>query len=342
MEGLAQNMEEKKTGRGLKWYLCLGLVASAFIAGLYAGFIINSNRANDAANLADNTETRQSGYGFINPLLECNVAEGRINKLIYSFKDNLSALVAKETKSGLATDVAVYFRDLNNGPWYGIHEDDEFLPASLLKVPVMMAYYKMAESDPGILSKKIKFDRLRGGEDKIQFVAPTKEIQVGKEYTIEELIEAAIKYSDNQATLLLYENIPPTYIIDLYAVLGVKSDVLWGESGTLSAKSFAAFFRILFNASYLSRNYSEKALELLSEADYKNALAAGVPPGVAVAHKFGESGQVEGEKEFHDCGIIYEPQRPYLLCVMTKGGELANLESVIRDISDLIYKEVSR
>jgi hypothetical protein len=38
----------------------------------------------------------------------------------------------------------------------------------------------------------------------------------------------------------------------------------------ISVKDYASFFRILYNASYLNREYSETALKLLSETLYNN------------------------------------------------------------------------
>ena len=53
-----------------------------------------------------------------------------------------------------------------------------------------------------------------------------------------------------------------------------------------------------------------------------------VPAGTVIAHKFGEWGRErpEGfEQQFHDCGIVYRPGRPYLACVMTRGRSLPTL-----------------
>ena len=46
-------------------------------------------------------------------------------------------------------------------------------------------------------------------------------------------------------------------------------------------------------------------------------------------------------KQLHDCGIIYYPGNPYLLCVMTRGDSFGELSSTIRDISDIIYGVVN-
>jgi hypothetical protein len=60
-----------------------------------------------------------------------------------------------------------------------------------------------------------------------------------------------------------------------------------------------------------------------------------------VAHKFGEreSRDLQGNTSYqlHDCGVVYYPKRPFLLCVMTKGTDSDVLTKVIQDISQSIY-----
>jgi hypothetical protein len=76
---------------------------------------------------------------------------------------------------------------------------------------------------------------------------------------------------------------------------------------------------------------------------YPGGLRAGVPPAVAVAHKFGEwqlEEDVPAREQLHDCGIVYEPHRPYLLCIMTRGREFATLPGVIAELSRATYEEV--
>ncbi len=87
---------------------------------------------------------------------------------------------------------------------------------------------------------------------------------------------------------------------------------------------------------------SEKALEFLSDVEFTKGLVAGVPKNIAVSHKFGERSIIDSEdiKQLHDCGIIYYPDRPYLLCVMTRGKNLDVLTDNVRVISYLVYDEI--
>ena len=114
----------------------------------------------------------------------------------------------------------------------------------------------------------------------------------------------------------------------------------------MSPKTMSSFFRILYNASYLNSVFSDMALKLLAKTSFVDGLVAGVPSDVFVAHKFGErtihineTGEVV-LRELHDCGIVYYPQKPYILCVMTQGMDFAKLKSAISQISSLTYQSV--
>ena len=85
---------------------------------------------------------------------------------------------------------------------------------------------------------------------------------------------------------------------------------------------------------------SEKAIALIADADYNKGIEAGVPVDIEVAHKFGEREfETGGLKQFHDCGIVYYPNNPYLLCVMTRGWAIDKLQDTISTISKMVYEE---
>ena len=288
------------------------------------------------------TETRQNGqYRYINPLLECESSNFSENIALEPFKAQLSNLIDQLKSSKNISFASLYYRDLNNGPWIGINEKEYFSPASLVKVPTMITYFKAAEKDPTLLSKKIKFTSV---STESQSIVPELTLVSGQEYSVEELIERMIIYSDNQAYEILSQSVDNQLIINTYKDLGVDvSKAFTDPSGNiLSVKSFATFFRILYNASYLNQDMSEKALYLLSQSKYHDALVRGINnPQITVAHKFGErTFENTNEKQLHDCGIVYYPQKPYLLCVMTKGKDFSQLSSAIAQISKLVYQSI--
>ncbi|MBP9697666.1 MAG: serine hydrolase [Candidatus Moranbacteria bacterium] len=317
------------------------IFAAIFAAGIVIGvFVAPFVPKKISEEETTSKQVRQIGsYDYINPLLECEVAEGSLDARKENFQNDLEQYIDQLKKSKNLSDVAVYFRDLNNGPTFSAGEREEFFPASLLKVPVMMAYYRWSEDEPSLLQQKIAYQAPKDF-GVTTMIKPREELTVGQSYTIEELIHRMIIYSDNQAIGLLTERLSLEKMRDLFAMLGVGDDVLSDPNARLTVKEYASFFRILFNSSYLSRENSEKALKLLAATDYSDALPAGVPEGILVAHKFGEAGTAEVERQLHDCGIVYFPNHPYLACIMTRGKDTETLKNALRDISGFIYQKI--
>lgn len=278
------------------------------------------------------------GYEFINPLLGCRGDDAL--KELKPFKNKVQDLINGIISKKDATDVSVYFRDMNNGPWFGINDTETFVPASLLKVPVMIAYLKKSETDASILNQVVSYDTEFDGN--LQYYKPAQEVQVGEKHTVEDLIFRSIVYSDNVAVTLLTQNADKfgVSIQSVYDDFGVN--YVLDKSTNMTVKEYASFFRVLFNSSYLNRDLSDAALKLLSETKFKNGVAAGVPSGIKVANKFGEKPYEGAGKQLHDCGIIYYPKHPYLLCVMSRGSDFPTLEKNIKDISAFIYNEIDR
>jgi beta-lactamase class A len=273
-----------------------------------------------------------------NPMLLVEKPQGGDTKLAQA-KQHMHEYIDKALKSGDADAVSVYLRDIDKGNWVGINEEMDFSEASLIKVPLLMAYLKIAEKYPAILAEQILYK----AENKSvpQNIIPEKTIQPGNTYAVDELLRYMIVHSDNAATDLLFNNINPKLMDDLYSSLGVNV-VDNKVERFISAKGYASFFRVLYSVTYLDLDMSEKALNLLLESEFKDGIVAGIPPGIAVAHKFAERAYTNSpEKQLHDGGIIYYEGYPYLLCVMTKGKNVSILKTVIRDISKIAYDEIS-
>lgn len=288
------------------------------------------------------TETRkQSNFKFISPLIECDPLISSNNNLD-DLKKNVESIIDQNIQQKNIEIASVYYRDLNNGPWIGINEKENFIPASLIKIPIMVTFFKEAESNPTILQQKLKYETDLNLIEKQNFI-PEQSIQKDQEYTIEELIEKMIIYSDNHSYELLLSHINQNDFFQTFHDLGINIDNLIKNNNEsfLTVKDYASFFRTLYNASYLNENFSEKALSLLSQTTFKEGIVKNLPQNITVSHKYGERSFNDNiQKQLHDCGIIYLPQKPYLLCVMTKGTNFNQLTKTIQQISKSVYENL--
>lgn len=290
-----------------------------FIGGIIIGWLIHA--ATTEPSLGPIGIRGGGEYQYINPLLECEVNGGFESNNLTPIKTGVVDIISRHDPS--IEQVSVYFRDLNNGPWFGIEERAPFAPASLLKVPTMIAYLKKSQDDPSILQQ------------------PLVDVDDGSVTDPEEMLQRMIAASDNEAFEQFVELLGDEYINDVHTELGLETADAHTPEDFITVKNYASLFRVLYNASYLNRSLSEYALSILADAQFDDGITAGVPDTISVANKFGITGSLEeNTRQLHDCGIVYYPDRPYLLCIMTRGDNTRTLASLIAEISNTVYQQI--
>ncbi len=279
-----------------------------------------------------------NAFHFTNPLLGFEVTDQKELDEFKPLEQTINQKVSVLNQDGQQHLVSVYVRDLNSGRWTGVNEDETFTPASLMKVPVMLTYLKQTETNPNFLSTKftITQDDL---DTSPQDIPPTQGAKLGESYAISDLLKFMIVYSDNVSLKSLFNHIDPKTLVELFQTIGINPPEV-GTNFVISPKNYSFFFRLLYNATYLSPTESEFALNLLSQSDFQSGLSKNIPKDIPIAHKFGEAAvQINGTNsyELHDCGIVYVPQHPYFLCIMTRGTDKNQLEDNISQLSETIF-----
>lgn len=292
--------------------------------------------------LAAELSVRSCGdYSFINPRYVCG-HKPTVDKRGYSeFKFKLQNYIDQKNKDGKADIVAVWFRDLESGPTFGINDRIDFIPASLLKLPMALTYFSLAENYPDFLERKINYGGITT-QVADQYFVPHNKLEKNNQYTINELIRYSIIDSDNIASQLIYEYLEKSYPGELsqtYRDLGILEPGHDLNMSVVNAKGYGSIFRMLYNISFLNQTMSEKLLSLLSQTYFEKGVRTGVPKNIVIAHKFGERYLSDGKKQLHDCGIVYYPSNPYQLCIMTRGDSFEDLADTIGEISKMIYEE---
>lgn len=149
-----------------------------------------------------------------------------------------------------------------------------------------------------------------------------------------------IRNSDNEATMLLERNMDNKVFQKLFADVGLEVPNVYASEYLFTVKDYSLFMRTIFNAGYLTIKNSEYAAELLTECDFKEGIAEGIPTNIKMAHKFGEAGN-DNEKQLHESAIVFLDKKGYLLTVMTKGNDMKKLSNLIGEISRVVYNHIS-
>jgi beta-lactamase class A len=316
------------------------------VLGVCLGFAIGHSGVSSLADSVRQSltpiEEQGISYTYVHPLLAYRTPEATVFGDYVELKNDLQSTVSDRLRTG-TTRASIYFRDLDASRWVGINQNDTYYPASLLKVPTLIALYKEAEENPSVLDEVMRYDAAVLPD--VPFEAPSALVP-GRSYSTQELISHMIADSDNGATFTLLYNLNPDFLHQVYVALGIEDPGDDSENYQISVRTYGLFFRILYNTTYLSPTYSEQALKLLSKATYDKGLVAGVPRGTTVAHKYGEHVLSQGGKatgvELSDCGIVYYPSHPYLLCVMTRANDEETAAATIAAISKTTYAAVDK
>jgi len=275
---------------------------------------------------------RLTGYKFIRPLMFVDDACESEN--LADIKQQLTAIVDKYKASGDLNNASVYIREYANNTWTTVNDDVKYDPGSLFKVPVMIAILKMNEMKPGFLNKPVTYSKKIDDGKNVSF--KDKSIVLGNTYTIKELLTYMIKYSDNEATILLESQMDSVILQNLFKDIGLEVPNIYASQYQFTTKEYSYFMRAIYNASYLTIENSEFAAELLSQTRFKDGIVKGLPAKTRIAHKFGESGD-QNEKQLHESALVYLNNKTYLLTIMTRGKENFKLSQVIAEISQTVY-----
>jgi hypothetical protein len=327
-------------GRRNKSYIIAALAGLLVFLVFWLGWMFHSyyylkveDRSNDILQIREDSRD----YKFINPLLY--VVDTRNIELpeYAALKKSIQNYISTAEKQGKAKDISFYFRDLNQAGWVGVNQENLYAPGSMLKVSVLIAYFKMAdENNPNALSNLAYY---KPTDDLGQTYKPHARLKPGY-YTLKDLLTQMTVESDNDALHIL-NNLHINEILKIYKDLRLP-DPLHEETELISPREYSRLFRVLYNVGYVSNRYSEEALNILSHTTFKDGLTAGISSStVSVAHKFGEyTNAVNGvvkERQLHDCGNVYYPSKPYFICVMTKGDDFSALAKIISDISKITF-----
>ncbi len=320
----------------------LGVLTVFFL--FYTGLLNPGSNMFNKSPLSADSRLHSSKYKFIKPILNSGYGNEEEALKWFPAERNLKSLVQDVVNEKSDVETGIFFLNLNNSGWFSVNASDTFIPASLLKLPMLISYYKLFESEKNLFDQQILYE----GEDFNTLRSfGNGAIVPGKTYPIKELLHEMIVNSDNNALQMLYkyrQDSLKSIFNDMRIPLPSTDSEIAGKD-FVTTRDIGRFLLVLYNASYLSSENSEEALELLSKTSFKEGIIAGVPDDVVVSHKFGERKLIQSGGtsiiELHDCGIVYHTKTPYILCIMTKGSDFDTEKLQIQKISKIVYENVN-
>lgn len=104
-------------------------------------------------------------------------------------------------------------------------------------------------------------------------------------------------------------------------------------SNMTSVRDCGAFLEKVYNGTLVSKSASNKMLKYLKKQTRRSKIPAGVPSGVTVANKTGET-----DDYTHDAAIVYSKGATYIICVMAKcPGYAWSAAGNVKKLSRIVY-----
>jgi len=232
----------------------------------------------------------------------------------------------EEIARGYPGVAGISVKNLVTGEVLSIRGDEPYPSASLIKVAVLVAMLEEVRKGTMRLDERVSMiarDRV-GGSGVLQHMGS------GLEPTAGDLAWLMITLSDNTATNLILDKINVRTVWERMEALGLPRTKIHSKT-FLRATSVAMDSSVKYGLGVTTPNETLRLFEMLHagravspaldslamamlRANQDNAkLQRWLPEDVAFAHK---TGDVDAARS--DCGVIYGPDAPVAVCVMTR------------------------
>ncbi len=238
--------------------------------------------------------------------------------------------IEKEMET-LPGHLGFYYKNLTTGFTYGVREEEAYLAASVIKLPLFLHVLKLSAS--GKLSLE---DRLTVKEEKKMPSCGALTLFTGPvDADIHTLCRLMIALSDNTATNVLMEHCTIPAVNESFREWGLRQTVLRrllfdseasarGLQNTVSPKEMGLLLERLYRGEFETPELSRLALDTLLLQQIGHKLDGKLQGEVDIAHKTGEDDLLS-----NDVGIVYAPQ-PFILCFTGHDTDCYPWEDLIR------------
>ena len=235
----------------------------------------------------------------------------------------------KEKTGNLSGVYGLFVIHLDNGFSYGVNENEIFTAASLIKLPVIAGMYMEDEAGNIDLDEKYTLKN----SDKVTGAGSLYGKPAGYQTTYRNLVQLMGKQSDNTAFNICRKLLGDEKIDEVTRSVGMVDTSL--EKNETTPKDIGIFFEGLWRGNIVSQESRDEILDYLTDTIYEDWLPAGIPDDLRIAHKYGREVHV-----VNDAGIVFTT-KPFIVVILTKGVIEKEADTVLPELSEIIYEILS-
>lgn len=315
------------------------VVGVGAIAGTLLSTINPSGQVADASQQSASTPSSEvatadlsaTGLGLANLWSTYNGRE------LSQLKQDILAM--SDIYSGLTP--GVFMLDLDTGNTIDINGDVSFAAASMIKVPVLVAFFQEVDAGRIQLDEMLTMEEadVASGSGNMQFSG------VGTQYTALETATLMIIISDNTATNMLIRRLGGIEAVnERFRSWGLQTTVIRNVlpdlegTNTTTPKELAGLMTMVSNGDLLSIRSRDRMLDIMRRTHTATLIPTGVgDPDATIAHKTGDIGELVG-----DVGLVDMPngKRYAITTLMKRSFNDDRAQEWIRQINGMIYQEL--
>lgn len=241
--------------------------------------------------------------------------------------------------------VLIEVKSLDGKIIFSQNENEKVASASTIKVPIMMSVMELVAQKKWYLEDKY----ILQDEDKLEG-SQLSNAPKGTPYTIRQLLEYMIIYSDNVATNILIKRVGRENINNQIRSWGFTETILnrimldfeaakSGRDNFITSHEANKMLELIYTKKIANAKLCKEMLSILKRNDDRETIPNKIPKNIEIAHKTGTLDWVRG-----DVGIVLT-KKPFFISIFVKKEngqniELNTAEKIIAEISEICYKSL--
>ncbi|MEB3339019.1 MAG: serine hydrolase [Leptolyngbyaceae bacterium] len=318
--------------------LILGVGIGVMAGTLLSSWDPTSHSLDSSSKKATQSKAVQAASTPADPSAPLPLSQLKLGQPMTSLATEVQALAAKNT----VLLPGVFFMDGDTGNYLDINGTSTFAAASMIKVPILVAFFQDVDAGKIRLDEKLtmRADLIASGSGAMQYQSP------GTQYTALETATQMIVISDNTATNMLIARMGGQDALNQrFQAWGLTSTVIRNAlpdlegTNTNSPKDLATLMYGVGQGELVSLKSRDRLLHIMRQTVTDTLLPRGLGKGATISHKTGDIGSLVG-----DVGLVDMPNgKRYVAVAMVKRPHNDDrAQELIRQISKAAYKYLNR
>ena len=234
--------------------------------------------------------------------------------------------------------VGFYFKDLTTGEELGLNENEMFLAASVIKLPMFAAVAKLVAEGKASWEDRL----IARNEERVPSCGALRFFEDEPSVRLKTLCGLMITISDNMATNMIMRHFGIETLNREFREIGLQDthierllfdstgDAL-GKQNKIIPREMGGLLERIYRHTFVDKATSRIVEDTLLDQQINHKIPGYLPEGTPVAHKTGEDDGIT-----NDVGIVFA-REPFVLCFAYNGPDVPQAERTLRQLALDLY-----